>query len=66
MSDAPTIWQHAWKFSGSFDYNYYGLVVSGAWVMPKLTADNSSENLTFQPSITHCAQKNKVTAMKLT
>ena len=65
MSDAPTILQHAQKILGRFYNNYYGLVVSGAWVMPKLTADNSSENLTFQPSITHCAQKNEVTAMKL-
>ena len=65
MSDAPAIWQHARKISGSFNNNYYGLVVSGVWGMPKLTADNSSENLTFQASINHCAQKNEVTAMKL-
>ena len=58
MSDAPTIWKHAQKFSGSFDNNYYGSVVSGAWEMPKLSYDNSSEKLTFQHSITHCAQKN--------
>ena len=65
MSDAPTIWEHALKFSGSFDTNYYGPVVSGAWVMPKLTSDNSNEKLPFQHSITHCAQKNEVTHMKL-
>ena len=65
MSDPPTIWEHALKFSGSFDTNYYGVVVVGAWVLPKLTSDNSSEKLTLQPSITHCAQKNEVTPMKL-
>ena len=65
MSDAPTIWQHARKISGSFDTNYYGVVVVGAWVLPKLTSDDSSEKLTFQHSITHCAQKNEVTPMKV-
>ena len=65
MSDAPTIWQHAQKISRSFNNNYYGLVVSGAWVTPKLSLDNSTENVTFLPIISHCAQKNKVTAMKL-
>ena len=65
MSDAPTIWQHARKISGSFDNNYYGLVVSGAWVTPKLSSDDSTEKLTFQPSLTHCAQNNEATAMKL-
>ena len=65
MSDAPTIWKHAQNFSGSFDTNYYGPVVSGVWVMPKVTSDNSSEKLSFQHSITHCAQKNEVTPMKV-
>ena len=65
MSDAHTICKHAQKLSGSFDNNYYGPVVSGVWVMPKLTSDNSSENLTFQHSITHCAQKKEGTPMKL-
>ena len=65
MCDAPTIWQHAQKISGSFDNNYYGSVVSGARVMPKLSYDNSSEKLTFHYSITHCAQKNEGTPMKL-
>ena len=65
MSDAPTIWQHAQKISGRFYNNYYGLVVSGAWVTPKLSLDNSTEKVTFLPFISHCAQKNKVTAMKL-
>ena len=65
MNDAATIWQHAQIISGSFDSNYYGLVVSGAWVTPKLSLDNSTEKVTFLPFISHCAQKNKVTAMKL-
>ena len=65
MSDAPTIWQHARKFLGSSDTNYYGSIVSGLWVMPKLTSDNFSEKLTFQHSITQCVQKNEVTPMKL-
>ena len=65
MNDAPTIWQHAQKCSGSFDNNCYGPVVSGVWVMPKSTSNNSSEKLTFQPSLTHYAQKNGATAMKL-
>ena len=65
VSTAPTIWEHAQKFLRSFNNNYYGPVVSDAWVMPKLTSDHSSENLTFQHSITHCAQKNEGTPMKL-
>ena len=65
MSDAPTIWEHARKISRSFDNNYYGPVVSGVWVMPKFVSDNFSEKLTFQHSITLCAQKNEVTPMKL-
>ena len=65
MSDAPTIWKHAQKFSGSFDTNYHGPVVSDVWVTPKLTLHNSSENFTFQPSTTHCAQKISDTPMKL-
>ena len=65
MSDAPTIWKHAQKFWGSFNTNYYGPVVSGVWVMPKLTLHHRSENLSFQHSTTHCAQKNSYTEMKL-
>ena len=65
MSDAPTIWQHARKFLGSFDNNYYAPVDSGVWVTPQLSTDDSTEKLTFQPSITQCAQKNGDTAMKL-
>ena len=40
MSDAPTIWEHAQKFWKSLNKNYYGPVVSGVWVMPKLTSHN--------------------------
>ena len=65
MTDAPTIWRHAQKFSGSFDTNYYGPVVSVGWVMPKLTPYQSCENLTFHPSTTHRAQKNCHTPMRL-
>ena len=65
MSDAPTIWQHAKKFSRSFNINYYGPVDSGVWVTPQLSTDDSTEKLTFQPSLTHCAQKNGATSMKL-
>ena len=65
MSDALTIWQHARKISGSVDNNCHGPAVSGVWVTPKLSLDNSTEKVTFQSFITHCAQKNGATAMKL-
>ena len=65
MSDAPTIWKHAQEFLGSFNNNYYGPVVSGVWVTLKLTSHNSSENLIFLHSTTHCAQKSSDTSMKL-
>ena len=65
MSNAPTIWKHAQKFSGSFNNNYYGPIVSGGLVTPKLTSYKSSKKVTFQHSITHYAQKNGVTLMKL-
>ena len=64
MSDAPTIWQHAWKILGSFNANYYGPVVSGVWLTPKMTSHNSSENVNFQPLTIHCAQISSHTPMK--
>ena len=65
VSTAHDICKCSRKISGSFDNNYYGPVVSGAWVTPILSSDDSTEKLTFQPSLTHCAQNNEATNMKL-
>ena len=45
--------------------NCYGPVVNGVQVTPQLSSDDSTEKLTFQASLTHCAQNNEATAMKL-